>query len=49
MGLPGSLRLGERRGIEILGGERQKKLIATGEIFQNVGKKGKWPPMERQP
>jgi hypothetical protein len=43
VGLPGSCRLGEKRRLKILGGERQNRLRTTREIFQNVGRKGKRP------
>jgi hypothetical protein len=39
-GLPGSYRRGERKRIQILGGERPDRLRATGEISQNVDGKG---------
>ena len=48
-GLPGFYKLGERRKrIKIFGGERWNRLRTVGEIFQNVGRKGK-RPTEGQP
>ena len=38
---------GRRRRIEIPGGERQNRLRAVGEIFQNVGRKGTRPTHRR--
>lgn len=41
-------REGRKGRIKILGGERWNRLRAAGEIFQNVGRKGK-RPTEEQP
>lgn len=34
---------GRKRRIEILEGERWNSLRAAGKIFQDVGRRGKWP------
>jgi hypothetical protein len=39
VGLPGSQKQREKRKQE----EKFERLRAVGEIFQNVGRKGKWP------